>query len=185
MNGTSIAIPLGFLLLGGLLCWLLAGIGKGRWPLKLLLTALVSLFSFEAWRALDTYAGWPSASELPQRSLFVAALVREPNPARGDPGAVYLWTIPVGTSDAGAFSYRPRSGEPRVYALPYSREAHESAQQAKKASDDGRPILIERGGGLSGDGDGDADGNRRTYGRDDGGGFRLREAAPALPEKDH
>ncbi|MEK7545932.1 MAG: hypothetical protein AAB554_02535 [Patescibacteria group bacterium] len=180
-TGISIAIPLGFLLLGATLCWYLA-YAKGRWPLKIFLTVILALFSLETWRALDSYAGWPAKETMPQRSLLLHAVVREPHPAKNDRGAIFLWIVPLGQDDPDLFSYRPVSGEPRAYKLPYSRPMHEQTAGAMKAmQQNGRPILIERGGIPGG---GESGGNRTTYGDDEGGGFRMRQLPPpSLPDK--
>ena len=182
-GGISIAIPIGFLLLAGVLCWYIA-YAKGKWPLKLLLTGFLALFSLEVWKALDSYSGWPAKEELPQRALLLDARVREPNPAKHDAGAIFLWVVPLGQDDPDPFSYRPISGEPRAYRLPYSRPMHEQTDGAMKAMrQNGRPILIERGG-TPGEGEGEGGGNRTTYGDDEGGGFRIRELPPpSLPDK--
>jgi len=183
-TGISIAIPLGFLLLAGTLCWFLVD-AKGRWPLKILLTGFLAFFSLETWRALDSYSGWPAKEAMPQRALLLHAVVREPNPAKHDAGAIFLWVVPLGQDDPGPFAYEPISGEPRAYKIPYSRPMHEQTAGAMKAMrQNGRPILIERGG-RQGDGQGTGEGNNTTYGDDEGGGFRMRELPPpSLPPKD-
>jgi hypothetical protein len=181
-SGISIAIPLGFLLLAGALCWFLVDV-KGRWPLKILLTVLLAFFSLETWRALDSYSGWPSGETIPQRGLLYDVIVREPNPKTNDPGAIFLWIVPLGQDDPEPFSYRPISGEPRAYKLPYSRPSHEQAAAAKGAIQqrNGQPILIERGG-QPGEGGGMGGGNHTTY--EDGGGFRIGDApSPSVPPK--
>lgn len=183
-TGPSIAIPLGFLLLGGTLCWYLAH-AKGHWAPKLFLTLFTAFFSLETYRALDSYAGWPAREAMPQRALLLHAVVREPNPSKNDAGAIFLWVVPLGQDDPGPFAYDPVSGEPRAYKLPYSRPMHEQTAAAMKAmQQNGRPILIERGG-AAGEGDGEGGGgNRTTYGDDEGGGFRMRELPPpSLPDK--
>lgn len=183
-TGNSIAIPLGFLLLAGALCWYLA-YTKGRWAVKGFLTVFLIFYSLETYRALPSYSGWPARETMPQRALLLHAVVREPNPSKHDPGAIFLWVVPLGQDDPGPFSYRPVSGEPRAYKLPYSRSMHEQSARAMKAmQQNGRPILIERGG-TAGDGEGEGGGNRTTYGDDEGGGFRMRELPPPnLPPKD-
>lgn len=182
-TGISIAIPLGFLLLGGTLCWYLVH-AKGHWALKLVLTGFIALFSLETWRALDSYLGWPASEAMPQRSLLISAIVREPNPSKHDAGAIFLWVVPLGQDDPGPFAYDPISGEPRAYKLPYSRAMHEQTAAAMQAMrKNGRPILIERGG-LPGDGEGDPHGNGVDYGDESDSGFRMRELPPpSLPDK--
>lgn len=181
-TGVSIAIPLGFLLIGGMLCWFLAH-AKGRWGLKLFLTGVVTVFSLETWHALDSYAGWPAREAMPQRALLSSAIVREPNPSKNDRGAIFLWVVPLGQDDPGPFAYDPVSGEPRAYKLPYSRAMHEQTAAAMKAMRDGRPILIERLGKPGEEGDGQ-DGGTTTFQDDGDSGFRMRELPPPnLPVK--
>ena len=93
---------------------------------------------------------------------------------------------PLSLPDPDPFEFRPVSGEPRAYRLTYTRTLHEGMAQAMQAKrEDGRPILLERDG-LQGEGEGgEENGNRRTYGEDDGGGLRLRDLPPPnLPPKD-
>jgi len=184
-TGISIAIPLGFLMLAGVLCWYLAHT-KGRWPIKVLLTFFLAFHSYSVYQALDSYAGWPAKEQMPQKALLFHAIVREPNPSRHDPGAIFLWVVPLGRDDPDPFSYRPISGVPRAYEIPYSRPMHEQTAQASKIiqQGNGRPVLIERGGSPAGEGDGGGGGNNTTYGDDSGGGFRIRELPPpSLPDK--
>lgn len=181
--GHSIAIPLGFLMLAGALCWYLAYV-KGRWLIKALLTVFLAFYGLEVWQALDSYAGWPTRETLPRRSLLISAIVHEPNPGRRDSGGIFLWVVPLGQDSLSPFSYNSISGEPRAYRIPYSRAMHEQADSATKSMQQGgRPILIERVG-APGEGDGSGSGNQSTYGDDSGGGFRMRELPPpSLPEK--
>jgi len=180
-TGISIAIPLGFLLLGGALCWFIADT-KGRWPLKVLLTGFLAFYSLETITALKSYKGWPADERMPQRSLLISASLREPNPPKNDPGAIFLWVIPLGMDDPSPFAYDPISGEPRAYRIPYSKQMRDQVAAAMKAmQENGRPILIERDG--TGDADGDGTGNPTGY-DDDNTGLRMRELPPpALPPK--
>jgi len=183
-NGISIAIPLGFMLLAAVLCWYMA-YTKGRWPLKLILTGMLILFSLEVRGALTSYSGWATQEQMPKRALLLHAVVREPNPARHDAGAIFLWVVPLGLDDPDPFSYRPISGEPRAYRLPYSRPGHEQAEQASKLiQKNGRPVLIERDGNPGGGGGEPRDGNSTTYDDGSGGGFHIGDQpGPSLPDK--
>jgi len=178
-TGVSIAIPIALLILGGALCWYLAH-AKGHWAPKVFLTVCLALFSFETLRALDSYAGWPAKETMPQRALLISAIVREPNPSKNDAGAIFLWVVPLGQDDPGPFAYDPVSGEPRAYRLRYSRAMHEQTAAAMKAMrQNGRPILIERGGIPGEDG-----GDGRSGYDDETGGFRMRELPPpSMPDK--
>lgn len=183
-GGISIAIPLGFAVLAGVLCWYLT-YTKGRWPLKLCLIALLSGFGLEVWSALDSYSGWPAREELPRRSLLIAAIMREPNPATRDPGAIFVWVQPLVDGNPDPFEYRPVSGEPRAYRLPYSRPTHEQMSQALQAmSQGGRPIVLERTGSPGGAPGQEGSGNGDTY-DDEGTGIQMYELPPpGVPDKD-
>lgn len=174
------AIPVGFAILAAILCWFLAH-AKGSWWLKAALIVLLTGFGLETWRALDSYAGWPARETLPKRSLLISAMVREPNPSRNDPGAIFVWVQPLSLPDTGAFTYRPVSGEPRAYRLRYTRTMHESVAQAMQAMrEDGRPIVLERDGLPNEGGDGQG---RSLYGEEDDG-LRLYDLPPPdMPPK--
>ena len=90
------------------------------------------------------------------------------------------------------FSSKKNSDEPRVYRLPYTREAHEKIQQAMQSLAKGKKV-----GGSQGKGEGNQE-NMGQYGKDGdkkakgkGGSlsqeqeFMLYELPPIkLPEKD-
>lgn len=181
-TGISIAIPLGFLILAGMLAWYLAHT-KGHWAAKVFLTIIVAFYSIEVWSALDSYLGWAAREPMPQRALLVSAMVREPSPAKRDRGAIFLWVVPLGQDDPGPFAYDSVSGEPRAHRLPYSRAMHKQTAEAMQAMrQSGRPILIERQSRP--DEREGSDGGHSTFNDDSDTGFRMRELPPpSLPDK--
>ena len=155
-------IPIGFVLLGGLLLWFVIG-SRGRWWLKLPTIALTCLFTFAVWSALDSFSGWPTAQNPPANALLVASTVDEPR-------AIYVWLVPSDAS--GLLRYRPDQSEPRAYRLPYSRQLHEQVDRGTALAKQGRPVELQR---MQGGGSG-----RRTR-------FRVRSylfPPQSLPRKD-
>lgn len=190
-TGHSIAIPLGFIILTGLLCWHLA-YAKGRWWLKLAFTVLLVGFGLEVSRALDSYAGWPTGEEMPENGQLLGAVIREPSPRVGDKGAIYVWIRPLEPPVSGLLRETPSPDEPRAYRLPYSREMHEEMEQAMQALRSGQPVGIGRGrrgghhgqpgqGSGSGSGEGQGNGSLRT---DDDDVHVYALPPPQPPRKD-
>lgn len=84
-------------------------------------------------------AGWPTAAPLPERFLYHAASVREPNAATGDPGLIHLWATEL-TPEGPA-------PEPRGYLLPYSTEDQKQIQDAReRLRQQGLPQIGRKGG---------------------------------------
>lgn len=143
MTHHSIAIPLALSILMALALWRLAD-AKGDWWLKIAMIVLLTGTGVEVWKALDSYAGWPTGDRMPSQAILISAVVREPNPRTHDPGAIYVWTRPLTAPSKDLFDERPDGNEPRAYRLPYSREMHEQLMQAMQAMAQGRMIGIGR-----------------------------------------
>lgn len=144
---------------------------EARWKTLLVLAFTgVAMLSHEGWQRM---AGWPTAAPLPPRFLYHAASVREPNPAKNDPGLIHLWATELGPTGPVA--------EPRAYILPYSKEDHQEIQAAReRAMRSGLPQVGRLQRGNEGNG-------RIVTGRQSGAPgstFRLADLPePALPEK--
>ena len=81
--------------------------------------------------------------------------VREPEPQGGDPGAIYLWLLPLDerVQSANPLDYVSPGREPRAYRLDYSRLMHMGLERAKGAIGQGRPVVLDlRGRGQGGEG---------------------------------
>ena len=172
----TLVIPVAFVVVVALLLWLIIG-ARGKWGVKLALIFLVPTLSIIIWRSLDSYMGWPTTEEPPQRSFLIWGIVREPNQKENDKGAIFVWLLPVERRDQKKegqtiFTYEPLEREPRAYKLPYGRELHEGLEAAKEMIKEGRTVFFGRGEeGESGDGDSNGVGGDVTNGRDGVGGF--------------
>ena len=105
---------------------------------SLLIVAFIgaAILSQQGWKRM---AGWPTRAELPERFLYHAASVREPNSATGDPGLIHLWATELTASGPAP--------EPRGYELPYSPEDHKQIQDAReRARQQGLPQIGRKGG---------------------------------------
>jgi hypothetical protein len=127
-------IAIGFVLLAGLLLWLVIG-SRGPWWLKLPAILCTCLFTFAVWDALDSFSGWPTAQTPPPRALLLSTTVDEPR-------AIYLWV--VAPSSHGFLEYRSEGAEPRAYRLPYSRQLHAQVDRANKLAQSGQPVELRR-----------------------------------------
>jgi hypothetical protein len=99
----------------------LAATSGAHWLARLPLLAATPLLAVAVWWQLSARDGWPAGNRPADGSAFVAGLVRSPTP--NDPGAIFLWTQPPGTTT------------PRAYRLPYSpgleRQVARAAADAK------------------------------------------------------
>jgi hypothetical protein len=106
----------------------LAAASGTRWLLRLPVLAATPLLALAVWWQLGQRDGWPAGAQPSEGSAFVAGLVRAP--AEGDPGAIYLWTQP------------PGSTAPRAYRLPYSPELEREVARASHAGKAGVRVAV-------------------------------------------
>lgn len=145
MDEKTLAIPIAFILLAAVLCWQLIG-AKGRWWAKLITILVVPGFGLAVWASITSYKGWPTQDETPEKAIMLAGAVHEPNPKTRDPGAIFLWLVPLkNTQGINPLDYVSSGGEPRAYQLPYSRQAHNEVEGAKARMRAGQPVMFERG----------------------------------------
>jgi hypothetical protein len=129
--------------------------------------APTTAFTFVLWDALGSFSGWPTDSGPPDRAMLVASSVDEPK-------AIYVWVI--APSGHGPFVYRPDTGEPRAFRLPYSRELHEEIEKAAQMTARGQQVEIRR---TTRNGQSGSSGHRPSR------SFRVyRLPPPAPPRKD-
>jgi hypothetical protein len=102
-----------------------------RWALRVPLLAATPLLALAVWWQLSQRDGWPVGAHPPDGSEFVAGVVQAPAPH--DPGAIYLWTQPPGTST------------PRSYRLPYSPELERRVAEASHRARSGAHIAVRTG----------------------------------------
>lgn len=206
MDPHSLAIPFAFILLAAVLCLLLIG-SRWKWWQKLALILIVPSFGLIVWSSIESYKGWPTGGDPPDRSLIHWVLIREPDPSHNDPGAIYVWLSPLDEKTASRLNpldYDSPPGDPRAYKLPYSRSLHKGMQRAKGMISQGRPVVLDlRGkgqGGGDGDGEGEGDGSDAEGGPNGHGGppgyrygedrtdfkiYELPQAHPPRKEPEH
>jgi len=112
-----------------------------RWWIKAGAIGLAVTFFFGTWNGLRNISGWPSDELLPDRFELVYTIIVEPDETRQDPGALYYWILelpedgPINEEDIyrpGAIDVRLDPAQlPRSFRIPYSREAHEEAEEAR------------------------------------------------------
>ncbi len=177
MDPNALAIPVAFILLSAVLCLLLIG-SKWKWWQKLALIVIVPGFGLVVWSAIESYKGWPTASAPPERSLISGVLIREPDPSRNDPGAIYVWLVPTDGKTRPSINpldYASPGGEPRAYKLPYSRPLHQGLERARGMLRAGKPVVLDLSGqGPPGGADGDGDDDQDADGGAGPGGPGLR-----------
>lgn len=129
-----------------LLAGLYAGLGalvlyvliSARLPLVLRATivALVTAGYFLTWQTWNDMAGWPARAEMPERFLFHAATVVEPDEERGTPGSIYVWATEL--TDDGPV------GVPRAYRVDYVKRLHGALREAEARMRNGVPQVGKR-----------------------------------------
>jgi hypothetical protein len=204
MDPNTLAIPLAFILLAAVLCLLLIG-SRWKWWQKLALILIVPAFGLVVWAAIASYKGWPTTEDPPDRSIVCGVLVREPDPGRADPGAIYVWLMPLDEAHQGInpLDYATPGNEPRAFRFPYTRNMHKGMQRAQRMMREGKPVVLDlrgrkRGGGSGegepGEGDPDGDGaegdggpggnGHPGYGYDpDRRDFQIYELPPPNPPR--
>ena len=129
MTLPTVGLIAAYVLLAALLAAVLLASPLNAW-LKAVTVVTVTLFYFVTYHAVHGLMGWPTATQLPQRSLVLASYAIEPDRERGDQGVLYVWADPI-------VDDRPQ-GRPRAYLLPYSAELHARLEEAATRSRNGR-----------------------------------------------
>lgn len=144
MIGATLAIPVAFIMLAALVCWLVIGT-RGKWSYKLPVMVLVPALGLAVWAAIGSYQGWPTPERMPDKVLLKWYDVHTPQKATGDPGVIYIWAVPLTQTDKpGILEYRYPQGAPRAYEMPYSRQLHETLHGVLGKLQHGRPVLLQR-----------------------------------------
>jgi len=132
-----------FILLASVLLWLFIESPRTKTVFKIILVPILLWYGIALYYAVPNFMGWPTLESIPDDSQVLAIRIKEPDPKRNDPGAIYFWvntkpgskspeqTLVARLNPKNVFSY---SGEtdPRVYKLPYSRETHKAILEAQR-----------------------------------------------------
>lgn len=186
----NLIIPIAFVAMFSLLLWCIIDT-RGKWWVKLILIILVLGFSLPIWQSLESYRGWPTLADPPDKTILLWALMEEPS--KDDPGAIYVWLAPYEkpNEQEGWFGYSPRPQEPRAYRMPYTRNRHEQLEKANEMIRQGKIVVLDltkpgKGGSGQPGEDGRTGGTDRNRGEGGSGeaGFQLYPLpSPAIPKK--
>lgn len=129
-----------------LLCALYVGLGllalylligtRLPWLLRAVIVVLVSGSYFASWTLWQDLAGWPARAVLPERFLFHAATVIEPDEEKAEPGAIHVWATAL--TDEGP------QDKPRAYRVAYLKSTHAQIQEAEARMRNGLPQIGKR-----------------------------------------
>lgn len=92
---------------------------------------LVTLFYFFTWYSLEELLGWPSQQDMPEKFRILWIDVQEPQNKDGEEGEIYFWVKNLNTLE------QPY-GKPRAYAIQWSQENAQKAEEALSKMDDGQ-----------------------------------------------
>ena len=158
----TFGIPLAFVIIAALTLWVVLGC-KGYWWLKMIMVSLSIFFSISLWNSLISLQGWPTTQTMPGKFEVKWLDVKEPNKKTGQKGCIYVWardlepnSPPIEKAAAPPLSMqlhaKEKSGEPRLYKLPYNRQMHQQAEEIKKMIGEGGQFfgtLAKAGTGMS------------------------------------
>ena len=126
-----VGLALAYVLLSALLLVVMIFLPIRR-ILKIAAILVTSLFYIVVFFATQHLLGWSAPVAMPERFQVLWTRVIEPNPSRGNPGAIHLW---VEELDAANLP----SGEPRAFRLPYTVELARRVSTAQEEIEQGRP----------------------------------------------
>ena len=180
MTAATLAGPLAFVLLAGLMCWHIATV-KGRWWVKLSFIILVPSFGLLLWAGIASHLGRATHDDLPKKALLTGIDIKEPSAEGADDGAIWLMVVSLDApSDPPILGYRPTRGEPRMHVLPYTKELHELLEAARARMAEGSPVVLERATGDPSAEDGKPG---MSFSRQQGDYKVYDLPPPALPKK--
>jgi len=156
MEISTIGIPLAFLIISSIGLWIIV-YTSGSWLFKMAFIVMCLYFSLVMWHSLGDLSGWPTSSNIPQKTIVHWILVQEPSKTnKSEQGFIFLWATEVdinfGVSKKATFgilrpfSSRKSDSEPRAYRLPYSELAHQQAVEAMKIIMSGKTLVGESTG---------------------------------------
>lgn len=100
------------------------------------LVVLVCVSFFASWHLWRDVAGWPARAELPERFLFHAATIIEPDVEKSEKGSIYVWATELTDDGPGVM--------PRAYRVPYLKSLHSQLQEAESRMRNGLPQIGKR-----------------------------------------
>ena len=106
---------------------------RWRWWIKGGAIVVTGLFFLGTYIAIASLLGWATEEEITGSFQLVATRVIEPDPATGNPGALYLWIEALDENNVP-------NGRPRNYRLPYTAPAAEEIEEAQNRINEGEEV---------------------------------------------
>ncbi|MGQ0620154.1 MAG: hypothetical protein ACT4QA_09580 [Panacagrimonas sp.] len=106
------------------------------WVLRAGIVVLFGASYFASWHLWQDLAGWPARAVLPEKFLFHAATVIEPDEEKAEAGSIYVWATAI--TDEGP------EPKPRAYRVAYLKSMHAQLQEAEARMRNGVPQIGQR-----------------------------------------
>lgn len=144
-----------FAFIAALLLWIVIGT-RGKLFLKTLLILLILPCSILIWNGFESYQGWPTPKDPPEKFLFLSGIIYPPDKQANYKGEIFIWLIeyknPLEKQKElslfqkiqSLFVYHPLH-EPRAHKFPYSKGLAEQVGEAMERQKQGIPTIVERG----------------------------------------
>ena len=193
-NIEFIIIPITITAIIALLSWIVIG-AKGHWWMKAGVAAATIFCGIGIWEIIGYMPGWPATTGAPENTVRVLwAEIEEPNLDKPD-GGIYIVVQDIqADSKRTILGYTVDMSKPRMFEIPYSKEAHKQAQgiqnEIRKGARVYGKLSLGKGGKFKGEGQGGKEGKGGKRGNGVGGNnqhqtapFFYRMRPPKLPEK--
>jgi hypothetical protein len=105
-----------------------------RWPIKAGAIVVTSGLFVGTYLAINALIGWPSPERLPERAIFLASRIVEPDKFTGDPGVIFVWLQGIDDKNLPV-------GEPRAYKVAYERTVAKDVVEAQRMRGQGRDVV--------------------------------------------
>jgi hypothetical protein len=131
LESSVVGLAAAYVLLSAILLVVLVRLPIRRW-FKIAAILAASAAYVAVFFTTQGLLGWSAPVSVPARFQVLWTRVLEPNPSRGDPGAVHLWLEELDDANLP-------SGVPRAYLLPYSPELAGRVSAAQAEIEKGHP----------------------------------------------
>ena len=137
-----IGLSVAFVIISSIVLWFSIRT-PGQIIIKAMLIPATVWYGLVLYYSVPNLMGWPISQTIPDNSYVLATHIKEPDPMRNDPGAIYFWvnikpdsknpepTLKAQLNPKNVFSYNSKS-QPRAYQMPYSRKMHKKIVEAQR-----------------------------------------------------
>jgi hypothetical protein len=135
MLGTPglVAVVASYVVVAGLLLSLNV-LSLWRWWVKAGAIGVTTAFYAGSYVAINAMLGWPATNALPERFEVLSTRIVEPDDARDEDGALYLWIEELDENNVPL-------ARPRAFALPYDDRLAEEVAEVQEQLDAGEEIM--------------------------------------------